>query len=363
MQVIIKLKLITAFCILLTACLPEPEQIEPPPNIIRPVKMITVIDKGDQNLRTFPASVEAVNEAELAFRVSGQIIKRPVKAGQEVKKGALIAELDPQDFKTQVLDRQARYNLAKAQYDRAAKVVKEGHVSKSDFDSRKAEMLAARAALKQVKDSLSYTKIYAPFSGEVSKVYVDKFEFVNVKQPIVMMQSSENIYIAFQVPEQVVASVSNREKAQKIKNQVIFDSHPEHTFLARFHEIDTQADPATRTYKVRLILSTPKKFNVLPGMSARVIVNLDLISGQAKNNLKIPSASVFQSEEDGLQYVWVYDEQTSKVNKREVSVGALTEAGLEILAGLQAGEKIVAAGVSQIRENTKVRPLVTERGL
>ncbi len=302
MQLVSKLVLLGLVSLVLTACLPEPEEIAPPPNLIRPIKIITVDDQSSKNLRTFPATVEAVNEAKLAFRVNGQMIKRPVKAGQEIKKGQLIAQLDPKDFQTQVFDRQARYNLAKAQYDRAAKVVKQGHVSKADFDSRKAEMLAAKAGLKQAKDNLSYTKIYAPFTGEVSKVYADNYEQVNIGKSIVMMQSSDNIYIAFQAPEQVVASVEDREQAKKAKNQVIFDARPEQTFLADFHEIDTQADSATRTYKVRLMLKKPKNFNVLPGMSAKVVVDLALISNQTKTTIKIPSACVFKSERDGLQY-------------------------------------------------------------
>ncbi len=363
MQFHTKSVLVGVFCALMVACLPESEEKLPPPEIIRPVKIITIGDQSDENLRVFPATVEAVNEAELAFRVSGQIIKRPVKAGQEVKKGTLIAQLDPKDFETQVSDKQARYNLAKAQYDRAAKVVEQGHVSKAEFDARKAEMLAVKAALKQAKDNLSYTKIFAPFSGEVSKVLAEIHEFVDKKQTIIVMQSSDTVYIALQVPEQVVASVENKKQARKVKSQVIFDSHPDQTFIAVFHEIDTQADPATRTYKVRLILSKPKKFNVLPGMSAKVIVNLSHISAESKTNLKIPSSCVFQAEDDSLQYVWVYDAETSEISKREVTVGTLTETGIEILDGLHAGEQIVAAGVHQIRENSKVRPLVSERGL
>ncbi|MCV6638890.1 efflux RND transporter periplasmic adaptor subunit [Candidatus Albibeggiatoa sp. nov. NOAA] len=363
MYFVSKLVLLGLSSLVLTACLPEPEEIAPPPNLIRPVKIITVSDQSNKNLRTFPATVEAVNEAKLTFRVGGQIIKRPVKAGQEVRKGQLIAQLDPKDFQTQVFDRQARFNLAKAQYDRAAKVVKEGHVSRADFDSRKAEMLAAKAALKQAKDNLSYTKIYAPFSGEVSQVYADNHELVSTSQPIVMMQSSDNIYIAFQVPEQIVASVEDREEAKKAKNQVIFDARPDQSFLADFHEIDTQADSATRTYKVRLLLKKPQNFNVLPGMSAKVVVDLALISNKSKTTVKIPPACVFESENDGLKYVWIYDNNTSKVSKRPVSVGALTESGLEILNGVKLGEQIVAAGVNQIHENTKVRPLTSERGL
>ena len=363
MQLIYTLILFSIASLTLTACLPEAEPIVPPADIIRPVKIVTVGNQNNHSLRTFPATVEGVKETELAFRVSGQIIKRPIRAGQEIKKGTLIAQLDPKDFKTQVADKEARYNLAKAQYDRAAKVVKKGHVSKAEFDVRKAEMLAAKAALKQAKDNLSYTKIYAPFSGEVAKTYADKHEFVDKKQAIVMMQSADNVYIALQVPEQVIAMVDDPDEAEKVKTKIIFDSHPEQTFLASFHEIDTQADPATRTYKVRLILSKPKKFTVLPGMSAKAIVNLNKISNQTKKTLTIPASCVFKSEADGLQYVWLYDEETQQVQKRAIQLGELTETGIEILDGLKTGEQVVAAGVHQIRDNMQVRPLVNERGL
>lgn len=353
------LLIFTAF--ILTACLSESESEKPPEKIIRPVKLITITDQSSQHIHTFSATVEAVNEAELAFRVSGQVIKRPVRAGEEVKKGDLIAQLDPKEYETQLADKRARYNLAKAQYKRSAKVVKQGHVSVAEFDVHKAEMLVALAALKQAKDHLSYTTLYAPFSGEVSKVYVDPYEYVNVKQPIVMMQSTKNVYIALQVPEQIVAMVTDTDKAEKVKTQIIFDSHPKQTFIASFHEIDTQADLATRTYKVRLILPKPKNFTVLPGMTAKALVNLNLITSDMSNPLTIPAVCVFKAE--NKSFVWVYDSKTQKVQKRSVTVGALTETGIEILKGLQAGEQVVAAGIHQIRAGMQVRPLIDERGL
>jgi len=355
--------LLSALALCLSACIPNSESATPPSEQTRPVKMITVGKQSDSLLRTFSATVEAVNEAELAFRVSGQIISRPVRAGLQIEKGDLIAQLDPKDFKTQLADRQARFNLAKAQYERASKVLKQGHVSQSEFDARKAEMLAAKAGLKQAKDNLSYTKIYAPFSGEVSKVFVEEHEFVDVKQPIVLMQSSKNVYIALQMPEQIVAMVNDPDEAEKAKTKIIFDSHPEKSFLADFHEIDTQADLATRTYKVRLILPVPESFTVLPGMSAKAIVDLNQLSNEVKTNLTIPAACVFQAEDDAKQYVWVYNAELQQVEKRAVHVGAITDAGIEILAGLNAGEQVVVAGVHQINESMKVRPLTSERGL
>ena len=356
-----KYLLIFLMSVLLTACFSESEP--PPPEIIRPVKMVTISDQSAENLRTFPAVVEAVNESELAFRVSGQIIKRPVRAGQEIQKGDLIAELDPKDYQTEVANRQATYNLAKAQYDRAAKVVEQGHISRSDFDSRKAEMLAARAALKRARDNLSYTKIYAPFSGEVSKLHAEQFEFVNVKQPIVTIQTTDSVYVTIQVPEQVIAMIEDPEEAQKVKTEVIFDARPEERFLANFHEIDTQADPATRTYRVRVILPSPENFSVLAGMSATATVDLNKLAGSKKDYLTVPSSAVFQSENDGQQYVWVFDPQTQQVQQRAVSTGTLTEAGMKVYEGLATGEQVVVAGVYQIRAGMQVRPVVNERGL
>ncbi len=347
----------------LSACIPDAESVTPPSELSRPVKMITVGPQNPQHERIFSATVEAVNEVELAFRVSGQLIKRPVRAGLAVNKGDLIAQLDPKDFKNQVADRQARFNLAKAQYQRAAKVIKQGHISQSEFDAKKAEMLAAKTALKQAKDNLSYTIIYAPFSGEVSKVFMSEHEFVDVKQAVVMMQSTDNVYIALQVPERIVAMIEDTDEAEKAKTKIIFDSHPEQSFIADFHEINTQADLATRTYKVRLMLPTPEHFTVLPGMSAKAIVDLSQLSKTIKNVLSIPAACVFQAEEDAKQYVWIYKADLQQVEKRAVTVGEITDAGIEILEGLKTGEQVVVAGVHQINEKTKVRPLMNERGL
>lgn len=347
----------------LTACINTTESTDTTKPPIRPVKMFTIDEQSSHYFRTFPATVEAVNESELAFRVSGEIIERPVRAGLEVNKGDLIAKLDPKDFKTQVKDKQARYNLAVSQYQRAAKVVKEGHVSQAEFDARKAELLAAEAALKQAKDNLSYTEIYAPFSGEISKVFAEAHEFVETKQPIVMMQSVDNVYIVVQVPEQIIAMVEDPKAAEKVKIEVVFDSHPDQVLYASFYEIDTQADLATRTYRVRLLLALPEEIHILPGMSAKASVDLRKLSSKLKNALYIPASCVFQSETDSKQYVWLYDENKQGVKKQAVTVGEITDQGIEILEGLQVGDQVIVAGVHQIHENMKVRPLVQERGL
>ncbi|WP_077338279.1 efflux RND transporter periplasmic adaptor subunit [Pseudocolwellia agarivorans] len=332
--------------------------------LIRPAKIFTVVDPSEQAIRNFPGEVEANATSKLAFRVSGQVIDFPVKPGNTVEKGDVVARLDPTDFELQLDDRQARYDLAKSQFEQAKLLLARKLGSQSGFDEAKANLGVALSSLNVAKNNLEYTYLHAPFSGNISKVFIKNFDHVQAKQTIIDLQTLDIIDISIQMPENIASRV---KKGSKHQPTVIFDSHPDQEFLATVKEWDTQADPSTLTYKVVFSLPTPKDFNALPGMSANIRIDLSKITHLESQALILPISAVFSPEDKPLnhpkKFVWKVDPNTMKVHSVPVEVGEVKSTGIEVLSGLSAGDQIIAAGSNFLTEGMQIRPWNREKGL
>lgn len=331
------------------------ESVTKPP---RPVKIAEVKDAAAVQLRHFPAVVQASEVAQLTFRVGGEIEQLPVRAGAEVKQGDLIAALDPTDYQLAVDQAKAQYDLASSQYQRNQKLVQQGLMSEAQFDEIESQLAVAKSNYETAQANLSYTRLEAPFDGIVARLAVEKYENIQPKQPIATLQIADAIDVAIQVPENLFARVSKRLDYEPL---VAFDAAPEQRFLAHLKEWDSQADPATNTYEVVFTLPKPENLNILPGMTATVIVDLNQVLRQVLDGVVIPSSAVF-ADPQGQSYVWrVNDDMT--VTQVAVEVGNMTNSGLLISDGLSAGERVVAAGVQQLQNGQSIRQWKRERGL
>ncbi len=349
--------------VLLTAC-NEKKQVTVTKDVIRPAKILQITEPNGADYRNFPAEVEANTTSKLAFRVNGQIIDFPVKAGNEVKKGDLLAALDPKDFQLRLDDRKARYQLAKSQFERAKSLLAKKLVPQSKFDQAKANLSVALSSLETAKTELTYTQLTAPFDGSIANVFVKKHETIQAKQPILTLISRDTIDISIQMPENIISRV---QKNTHYKPTVIFDSHPEQEFLVSVKEWDTQANPSTLTYKVVFSLPVPKTFNVLPGMSANIRIDLSKILQTQNKHFLVPVSAVFSPEgipvKANIGYVWLVNPKNFTVKRQQVTLGKITNQGIEVISGLKAGDKIVAAGVHYLSDGMQIKPWNREKGL
>lgn len=346
----------------LTACSEAPAQQESE-SVVQPVKLFTVGSKAEARYREFPAVIEAAQVAQVAFRVAGEIIAFPGQPGVQVKRGDLIAKLDPSDYQLMVDQAQARFELANAQYQRTKDLVAEGVISPQQFDEVKANLEVSRANLETAKANLNYTELRAPFAGTIAHTFVENYETVQPQRPIATLQMDDAIDISINVPEQLFARVQRRTDYQP---EVRFTAKPEQVYLARLKEWDSTADPATNTYKVVFTMPTPQDFNVLPGMSASVRVDSSAVSAGAEQGVYVPTSAVFSATTASPQApprVWVYEPNGQQVFAREVSTGSVTGESIEIIDGLRSGEQIVVAGVHALKDGQRVRPWVKEPGL
>jgi len=360
-------RLTVVCCVMvLSAACGKKEAPEAKPEVVRPAKIVTA-GQGAQSVRVFPAVVKASDRSELAFRVNGELTQLPVKAGDSVKRGTLLAQVDQTDFKLRLDDRRAKYELAKAQYERADKLVKDRLIPISDFDKAKSQFLATQADVKLAEQDMQYTTLRAPFDGRISRVMVKNHESVQINEPIMVIQTEGSIDLEFYVPEEIISRVRIRPPEERKPVDVKFDQHPDKVYQAVLKEYDTEPDPKTQAYRVKVTMDKPKDINVLAGMTASVLADMSRVFPEEYDRIILPVEAVFASEDESLEsnerFVWKYDPTTQQVTRVPVTVGELTSNGVVVTSGLTQGEQVVAAGVHFLKEGQKVRPMIKERGL
>jgi RND family efflux transporter MFP subunit len=318
----------------------------------------------------FPGRAKAHQQVELSFRVSGPLVARPVNVGDRVKKGQLVARIDPRDFEVDVRNVRGRLERAKAtmiraksDFRRVSNIMREdpGAVSEAlldqkrgDYDAAVAEVRSLEAELDSAKDQLRYTYLKAPFDGTVVATYIESFEDVRAKQRIVRILDSDLIEVIIDIPESMISL------SPYVKNLFVeFDAFPGRHVPAKIYEIGTEASQTTRTYPVTLIMEQPKDFTILPGMAAKATGEAHPPEEVMTQGFIIPVSSVFTSSEK-LTYVWVVDEQTMTVKRREVKTGEMRDQGIEIVNGLIKGEWVVTAGVNTLQEGQQASILGQE---
>jgi RND family efflux transporter MFP subunit len=352
----------------LTACGKKAE--EAPKEVIRPVKTLTVTDIGDLGGLTFPGTVRASQRVELAFKeIGGRLIELPIEGreGQEVTQGELLARIDPQDFETnlrnvqgRLKETQAALQLAKSEFARVKRIQKQdpGAVSGADIDRKREAVNATegrirslKAEVEDAKNRLSYTYLKAPFTGLIANRYVNNFQNIKPKQPVLRLEDISKIEILVGVPENVVAGIRSVEQ---VKAAAEFPTAPGRQFSLSLKEYSSRADPATQTYQVVWQMPQPENLNALPGMTATVTLTTG--GGSTQETLvRIPAIAVL-AEPNGKSFVWVVNTEELTVRKQEVKVGSISGSeNIDILEGLKSGETIAVAGILKLKDGMRVR--------
>ncbi len=326
---------------------------------IRPVKTVTLTDNHEDNFRYYPAKVRSAQRVKLAFQVPGQITRFPVKAGDRVTRGQIIAELDPRDYQSALKSAIARYEEAKADYQRYSRLVEKRVVSIADYESKRKTFDVAEAEMKIAEKALSDTRLRASFDGIVAGIYVDNFENVQAKQSILSLQDISGMEFVINVPERdIIMSPGIRpmdELDRMYRPVAIFSTIPEKEFPLKLKEFEIEADADTQTFRIILTMPTPTGYAIMPGMTALVRV---LHYGGAMSELKglwVPVGAV--GNDGGGAYVWLIDKDMT-AHLRRIKVGMMCGDRILVESGLHKGETIAAAGVHFLREGMKVKKLV-----
>jgi len=320
---------------------------------IRPVKSITVGEYGDAIGKGYPGITKEYKDSDMSFRVDGPIIKYNVVEGERINKGALIAEIDPRDYLVVVQATQARYDQAKAESDRFERLWKKGSVSKNSYERRYATYLEAKANLDDANNQLSYTKLYAPYSGFFGPKLSDVGEDVRRKEAITTLIDLSVLEVITTIPEQLAVQLVNFDSYE-----VRLETYPDIVFNATLKNLEKKSTaegfPLHLYLDHKNQLKNKTKIKVGAGMSCRVNINLKE-NTEEKNRIIIPITSVFEGDIDKSTMVWVINKDNNTVKSQNVVTGDLVGHDLIVIEkGISIGNQIVTAGAQRLSEGDAI---------
>ncbi len=335
------------------------KEIQPEDTTIRPIKSVIVGDTFKTPDLFFPGLVDSDQRVDLSFNVAGQILKMPTVKGQQVKKGDLLAQLDDTSFQNQLKNSQAELTRAEATFQRMDKALKSNAISKEDFSKAEADFNKAKANLEISKKNLEDTKILARFDGVIADMYVDNYDTISPEQAIIALQNNSLVNIVVSIPEQYLIHKRNNEKDSKnYTYYAIFDALPGEKFELSIKEFSTQADFKTQTYTVSFQMKAPDKFNILPGMSATVVVKDFVTAEKSSEDTLMIESDYTGIDSKGDHFVWILEktdnENIYKVTRRNIKTGRRSGTTVQILEGLKKGERIASAGITVLTEGRTV---------
>lgn len=325
---------------LLGACSAPP----PPADPVRPLRIVQVGAGGTAHERIYSGEVRPRLDTTLAFQVGGKILERRINVGDKVQAGQVLARLDPKDLQLAAQQAEAQQSLAAADVLRYRDLRAKGFVSQAVLDAKQTALTAANAQLDLARNQLRYAALATDQGGVVGQVLAEPGQVVAPGQPVLRLAPDGDREIAISIPE---TEYSRFKLGQRAKVEIY--SLPERSFEAVVREIAPSADPATRTYAIRLVLSGQKQLPT--GLTATVRFATE---GEF-SAIAIPLAAVYQ---DGPRTaVWVLGADDT-VSLRAIQLAGYRDDHALVTSGLTAGERIAAAGVHRLHAGQKVRPVL-----
>ncbi|MFR9545583.1 MAG: efflux RND transporter periplasmic adaptor subunit [Rikenellaceae bacterium] len=346
-----KISVLLLVSIAISSCAPK----SPSPKIIRPVKLYTV-ESLESFEKSFSGVVSPDEYSNLAFKMGGYITSMNVVDGQRVRKGEIVAQIDPQDFQLQYDAQSAAYTKAKSQSIRAKKLLEKDAISQHEAESFEAAYVGAESAYRASQITLDETRLIAPFDGFIQKKYVESHQRVQSGEPIVCLINPNALQVQFTIPETNIEYISKDSKLY-----VEFDAYRGERFEAAVKEY-VEASPDGAGVPVYLKITDPKfdlsKYNISVGFSCRVGLTIES-SSQYTSALTVPLSAIILDNETGKKSIFCYNPKEQIVEKRFVSDnGVIVGRDKIIVEGdLKAGESVVAAGASYLTDGQKVKVL------
>ena len=314
---------------------------EPVTETPRPVLVVHPAAGADTAPAAYAGDIRARNESPLSFRVGGNLVKRLVDAGDRVRRGQLLAELDPGDAALQASAAQAEMIRIGGDLERYRKLVAQKLVSQSTFDAQQAAYRAARAQYELTRNQSAYTRLHAPRDGVIATRSAEAGQTVAAGQAI-------GREVAIALPESRIREVS-------VGQQVLVElwSAPGQLLPGRVRELSPAADPQARTFAARVALEGDAANAVELGQSARDY----LAQSGERAALRVPLSAVQRAADGKPASLWVVDPASRRVRLAPVRIGAYAEGTVPLLGGVDANAWIVAAGGHLLRDGQLVAPV------
>ena len=330
---------------------------------LRPVRFITVSDDSVFRDRSFPGTSKSSRESRLSFKVSGTVINVPVQIGQRLKAGDLIAEIDPASYVLQVQQAQAalveaRANdrRATANYERTKGLYANDNASLNDLDAARAQaessgavVASATKALEIARLNASYTKLTADTDCSIASLDIEVNENASPGQQVASVSCGDAFEVTVDLPESLIRQVDGSTPVS-----IAFASIPEREFDGDISEISVASASGSAGFPVviRIAGSHP---SLRSGLAAAVTFQFDSAAASGAG-VVVPVTAVINDPDGTFVFIAAPAETPGEalVTRRPVTIGELSQFGIEVVDGLAVGDRIITAGISVIRDGQRV---------
>lgn len=343
MKVIVKTVLGVCFTCLLSACGNPAGNTEKQKIIVNIAQATTV---PSDSRKEFSFISKPFRTSELSFRVSGPVDRFEVYPGNYYKRGDIIAEIDPRDFRVRKERAEGIYNQAKAEYERIKVLFEKNNVSASAYEKAKADYISAKTAFNTATNELEDTRLVAPFDGYIGEVFIEKHQDVRAAQRVISFVDIHQLKIETYITQYIAFSFQDLKKVD-----LRFDAMPDSVYEARVVEVSKSTTSNNLSYMLTALLPNQNR-HLLSGMSGKIVID----TGNAVNepDIVVPQISVCHNPQDG-DYVWIVDKQAKQVSRRKVNLGELLPGGkIRINDGLEPGETVATSGLRFLSDDLEV---------
>ena len=346
--------------LLITACGGDPEPVE---ERLRPVRYVTVESSDGFRDRSFSGTSKSSTESRLSFKVSGSVINVPVQNGQRLDAGDLIAEIDPATYELQtqqaqasLVEAEANNRRATANYDRTKGLYADDNASLNDLESARAEAESAEAVVASASKALeiarlnrSYTRLTADTDCSIASLDVEVNENVSSGQQVAVVSCGDAFEVTSDLPESLIGSVTETTPVS-----IRFGAIPGELFAGEISEIAVASASSSAAFPVVIKIKGGHP-DLRSGLAADVTFQFN--SGSAQSDTVILPVGVVINSPDGT-FVFVAEaaEKSGEAvaRRRAVSLGELSQRGVEVVDGLQPGDHVITAGITVIRDGQRV---------
>ncbi len=306
-----------------------------------PAAVTTAVVRSERLSQKLEAlgNARANESVDISSKTSNVVTAVRFRDGERVRVGQMLVQLDDAQTRADVAAAQAAVTESESQYNRSRELLNTQALSKSSFDQLEATLKSNRAKLQAAQARLEDTVIRAPFSGRVGLRRVSVGTLISPGDVITTLDDTSVIKLDFAVPETFVSTLR-----EGLSVRATAPAYAGRSFAGKVASIDSRVDVNTRSVIVRALLAN-EDGALKPGMFLNVALAKD-----ERETLIIPEEALTPEAEK--QFVFVVAD--GKAIRREVRIGGRSPGSVEVLAGLNAGDRVVVEGTQKVRDGAPV---------
>ncbi len=310
------------------------------------VRVTTVMVKKEKvvTVLQYSGTVEANRTIPLSFKTTGTVERVLVQIGDKVRKGQLLATLDPTDSKSMYQIAWAKYQQAKDAYDRLHSVYEKGSLSEIKWVEMETNLEQAKSSLEMSKNNLDKSNLYSPVSGVVSQRNIEPgMSSISIGPAPLEIADIKEVYVKIAIPENEVVYVKKGMNAHFTVSALNGAA-----FMGEVTNISPVADPFSRTYDAKI-----KVINAAEQLKPGMVCDLKMEQTSAGKLILIPYQSVSQ-DNNYRSFVFVVDSTHQRVKKQIITIAQYHGKNLEVVSGLKEGQLIVEEGKEKLSDNSLI---------